>query len=345
MVAPITGPFTRSTVLRQIQFGIYNSVVFEKHSEWYRQRKPYNLPLYYSMDCLSLDYYFEPFPPNARSTISCSPYRSGLTADSINRAYGKLVEDIGDASLWAVNVAEYKQAIKLIGDDAFKLIRFVRALHRFDFPEAARVLKTFIPKGLKPKAKEFGNNFLKFHFGWEPLVKDIGAAISTLQSPINSKQVTGKSGKVNRIEDTGKIGSPWSRQVDVITTYTRMSCTVTVTNPNLYLASQLGFVNPLAVAWELVPFSFVVDWFVNVGQFLGSMTDFAGLSISSGYTTHYQVIKRTESWQTGLVARYSSTFVRRGYGISGPTLKARPWKGVSPVRAATAISLLVQQLK
>lgn len=344
MVAPVTGPFTRTTNGYANQFG-FNSNVYYRQTIWYRQRKPYDLPLTYSLDQRKLIYMYTPVP-NHRDQESAPTYRTDLLANATNKAYAKLVDSIGDASLWAVNVAEYKQSLDLIESTAITLWRFCKALHRFDFPEAARILRTGIPPGLKKKAKSFGDNFLKFHFGWEPLVKDIGAAINTLQSPINSKRLKGRSGKIQHFQDTGRIGgSFWSRQVDNYFTSCQMGCTVTVTNPNLYLAQQLGFVNPLAVAWELVKFSFVVDWFVNVGQVIGAFTDFAGLSISGAYTSYTQRSSRQESFYTGFLASYESIYMRRTLSITGPVLHARPWKGVSVVRAATAISLLVQQLR
>jgi len=112
-----------------------------------------------------------------------------------------------------------------------------------------------------------------------------------------------------------------------------------------FKASQLGFVNPVSVAWQLVPFSFVVDWFVNVGQFIGSYTDFVGVEQSNPCVTRYQVADCIVSANNRpYVYEGLSIYVRRTLGIPSPSLKVRPWNGVSPVRAATAIALLIQQL-
>jgi hypothetical protein len=122
-----------------------------------------------------------------------------------------------------------------------------------------------------------------------------------------------------------------------------------VSNPNLYLASQLGFVNPAAIAWELVPFSFVVDWFVNVGEFLNNFTDLWGLTVTDPYTSILctGVGQFSGLWNSdpGYSVTYTNVYCSRSTSLSGAALRVRPWKGVSPVRAATAISLLVQQLR
>jgi len=38
------------------------------------------------------------------------------------------------------------------------------------------------------------------------------------------------------------------------------------------LTRRFGFDDPIGTFWELVPFSFVIDWLINVGEFLNSLT-------------------------------------------------------------------------
>lgn len=46
-----------------------------------------------------------------------------------------------------------------------------------------------------------------------------------------------------------------------------------------------AFLNPVATAWELVPFSFVADWFVNVGDILQQQGQlYRNVSISDGFS-------------------------------------------------------------
>lgn len=72
------------------------------------------------------------------------------------------------------------------------------------------------------------------------------------------------------------------------------SATVEISNPNGWLRERAGLNNPAAVAWDLVPWSFVVNMFVNTGQLVNSITDFVGLSFpSSSITTRYDLNYRT----------------------------------------------------
>jgi hypothetical protein len=50
--------------------------------------------------------------------------------------------------------------------------------------------------------------------------------------------------------------------------------------------SQIGVTNPLSLAWELVPYSFVIDWFIPVGDYLGSFDALVGVDSLSYYTSY-----------------------------------------------------------
>lgn len=128
---------------------------------------------------------------------------------------------------------------------------------------------------------------------------------------------------------------------------------VEVADPNARLASQLGFVNPAVVAWELVPFSFVVDWFVNVGDVLSSYTDFLGFKFLESSVTSFNKDRVTTYYQSidygkpvGVVRKsgeFEAVNVKRQVGpIPGPSLAVKPPWVLSSRRGLAAISLLIQ---
>lgn len=58
-----------------------------------------------------------------------------------------------------------------------------------------------------------------------------------------------------------------------------VSAVVSVTNPNVWLLNQMGLLNLPGVAWDLVPWSFVVNMFTNLGQIANSFTAHYGLKL------------------------------------------------------------------
>jgi hypothetical protein len=54
-------------------------------------------------------------------------------------------------------------------------------------------------------------------------------------------------------------------------------------------AAQTGFTNPINLAWEVLPYSFVVDWFLPIGPYLETLSAFDGLAFLDGYVTNATV--------------------------------------------------------
>lgn len=49
--------------------------------------------------------------------------------------------------------------------------------------------------------------------------------------------------------------------------------------------AQTGFTNPINLAWEVLPFSFVVDWFLPIGPWLETLSAWNGLEFVGGSQT------------------------------------------------------------
>lgn len=77
------------------------------------------------------------------------------------------------------------------------------------------------------------------------------------------------------------------------TTHLRAAFDIEVINDSLLTLDQCGLINPLSVAWELVPFSFVVDWFLPIGTYINSMSDYAGTRRTNVYQTTFSKTKGT----------------------------------------------------
>jgi hypothetical protein len=73
-----------------------------------------------------------------------------------------------------------------------------------------------------------------------------------------------------------------------------------IENPLTNTLSSLGLTNPLNVAWELVPFSFVVDWFIPIGDFFNGLIPPQGISnVSGSLTTKLRIFVDAEVFSEG----------------------------------------------
>ena len=84
--------------------------------------------------------------------------------------------------------------------------------------------------------------------------------------------------------NTWNIPSPVrGTTVTVTQTTCRIGIRYKVASPLMQFLSQTGFTNPINLAWEILPFSFVVDWFTPIGPYLDALSAFDGLEFLDGY--------------------------------------------------------------
>lgn len=161
---------------------------------------------------------------------------------------------------------------------------FINAMRRGNFGLAA---KNLFGGSLKPKSlpATLSKNWLEFIYGWKPLASDLyelqQQAHHALKEPVNiSAYGSGRSSHSRTVEDYYGF-----RIQQTNNSSHRTKLFGHITNPMLYSLSQAGLINPVSIAWELVPFSFVVDWFVPVGATLQAITAGVGLECDGGFTS------------------------------------------------------------
>lgn len=383
MALPVSLPIEKSEYL----LGAPNSYgfkprVYELYRKWRRQTKPYDIPLDFDFYVRRAFAYrqFSDIGENAAyyEDVLGIPTYMDVPASTYNACYQKLRDAVTDRADLGVAFAEGKQSMEMITNRLLQLNEFSRHLRKGHIGLAAHALKTSVSsrkaKRLEGNSRKgaagFADNYLEFHFGWSPLVSDIYSSAKALSNPIRPKpfRVSKRFSDVSLVPSDVTVGSDRTRSYLTESVYQTLTMRgfLSVVNPNLALADQLGLINPATILWEKVPFSFVVDWFVNVGDFLNSFTDFAGMQFiyphrtvftqwrqSFSSTTDYN-INATYPWTPETPSgRYSGsrtytktlTSCRRTVGtFPGPTLAyVGPWT-LSPRRGLAAASLLIQSI-
>lgn len=366
-VVTFNGPPWTSPATGQVYFPQW----FTSVSRWKVQPKPYKEPLPYSRERTIVLSFSEYGNNNYYATTASAPsYDESALELAYNKAYSKVVTEIGDQSQWAVNLFEYKQAVSLVERRSLQVYRLFKAVKSLNVSSVIRAVDAISSRSLKdPKiekllryrnssshppgwlkraSKSGSNAWLELHFAVEPALKDIEAAVKTLNTAPPRKRIRAK-GVYRSSETVSLSGYVTQRDHDSRVSRCMIGMDITVSNPNTFLASQLGIVNPASFAWEVLPWSFVLDWFGNVGQYLQSYSDFMGLDVSRSFTTFYQVNDRIRDFAvpaegSGFSATFRSVFNTRTLGFRRPFLRFTPFRGFSVVRGATALSLALQQL-
>jgi hypothetical protein len=121
-------------------------------------------------------------------------------------------------------------------------------------------------------------NRLAYNYGIAPLAQDLGTALGELNSAITAAPpcIQGVESRKDRASNIGErsTSAVYGRPVSELIIETRFRTqwrAVMNQNALLVCLAQHGMLNPVGVAWELMPYSFVIDWWFNVGDVLQSL--------------------------------------------------------------------------
>jgi len=128
---------------------------------------------------------------------------------------------------------------------------------------------------------EISGRWLELQYGWLPLVGDIQAAAEAVGNLV--ERPTQRTFRVSRsVRKSERV--QWGNYLYVKNTYVHkryMKVTIFAA-PNPF---TLNLVDVATVAWEKTSYSFVADWFLPIGDYLGAMKVLSVLPVSQVATT------------------------------------------------------------
>lgn len=146
-------------------------------------------------------------------------------------------------------------------------------------------------KGGFNTAKAAASAWMEWRYGWTTLGYDIAAIYEVLKEPWSHVFVTGQAGTDTTSEPSG-AGERGSRTEGYFSyAYTgKIDTSLRARVTAKWNGKTQNFVlaNPLVTAWELVPYSWVADWFVSVGDTLRAwqvLSQVSEINASLGWKT------------------------------------------------------------
>lgn len=241
---------------------------------------PYTLNITDQCSALYLSWSCEPgmeYIDYSSQLPTCKLYRAWTVLDDY-ALYGKLEEqyDKGEFNA-AVFAGELGETVDLLAGRARQLGRALMAAKKGNFAKAADVLSRGAANAKNPKPgskkprdtgkvqdpQRVSDGWLELQYGWLPLLSDITALadqVARLDTPRKKRIIAQR--KIPYIPNVSALfeqtgGGRYSKQI------------IAYIEEDIPSWPQaLGLENPELVAWELVPFSFVADWFLPVGAYL-----------------------------------------------------------------------------
>lgn len=276
--------------------------------------------------------------PFLRSGIGLLPPQ--FTGNDENALQSKLQAAIkGHDFNASMAFAEVEKSALTIKRSAIAITRMMRGLVTGNAQMALRALGALPGQretariGAMLKRGDIPAALLAMRYGWDPMLSDAFSAYDAIRASAKDRSLTFKVRKTVKFEGEDS-SSPSTYKLP-----TKGFRSVTL---SVRMSEKLGFVqdynvlDPAGVIWERVPFSFVVDWFIPIGQFLENASFFGSFTsqvVRSNYAYSAADSSRGTPWPDGggsvITAQDSwkgvrRTFVRtvsNGVPLSPPSLK------------------------
>lgn len=265
---------------------------------------------------------------------------------------GKLSDKIsGEQFNMAVFLGEGKEALETIAQSARRIALSLKSLRRGNVFRAARTLLEN-PRKIAPNIsrkhvteKWLADNWLQLQYGWKPLVQDIFGAASHFAYMQNRPQVL--TYRARKTIKPQKILSP-SGSYDLSGTVS-YGKTIKALVSKIDEIALLGLKDPASLAWELLPYSFVCDWVIPVGNYLEAINLQRSLAATYVTSWKYRYAQAGGTIRSGgftFTGGFSRERVTVGRTVSSslnvPLPVVKPWVKIdSWIHATNSIALLV----
>lgn len=212
---------------------------------------------------------------------------TALRNELVTKALNKIADQKANLG---ENLATLHQTIGLMKSPLSSLVEGVRSVY------ANKALRPFLYKSARDIRRAGPVNvaaaeYLKYVYGWKPLMQDVYGLIEMAKGSAKNPlllnaTVSKKSQEQSALKTYFDPSNITSNELGPCDVRSRASCSLWAeVNPNaanIRSLNQLGLLNPASLAWELVPWSFVVDWLVPIGPVLSAFTAPVGLNFVNG---------------------------------------------------------------
>jgi hypothetical protein len=292
------------------------------------------------------------------------------TTNATSFALGKFqqkLNQVGTAIQGGVVIGELGQTLQMIRYPAQGLRRLVDVSRDVLWRIRAQRRIAALASHKRAVMKNLADAWLELQFGWRPFLNDIKSGVDALDKyrqgqGVDTHRITAKhTTKSDSADSTGVQGQSYAFVNTHSTTTERCDAIyrgavrVEAVDPQTLTAKLVGF-DPrsfLPTAWELLPYSFLIDYFTNISGIIYGFSNL-GIRLAWSNVTTRQILERrdwtSEYFQnpgvsvTGSYAEVVSSKTRvvrakyTGYGIPPlaftiPSFRSLKWLNIAALIA------------
>lgn len=206
-----------------------------------------------------------------------------------------------------VFLAELREVFQMIRSPLSSYTQFLRAVERAKFkqlrPSTAATTST---------GRFLRDNWLAYRYGVRPVMRDIqnfAKAIDTLSAKRPERKTARGFATENGKKDITTVHGAWNGNLTISdsTTVTR-SCRSGVLYELKGEVDTFGMnvTEVPSAVWEIMPYSFVFDWFANIGSYVDAITPKFGVTVLGKWTTYRTVSETTRTATRAYTGSYTT---------------------------------------
>lgn len=280
------------------------------------------------------------------------------------RAETKALLKLKDQNVnYAVALAEMQRSMGLIASSLTTLIKAYSFAKKGKWVKAKAVFPNTVGHVFKARTSAIADRWLELQYGWMPLLSDIYQANNDVirQATLCDPRLSVKSTMQRKVRSYTTTVDSAGYTISTATVK-RQLCKVRLDYSLMSwfkaLGSRFGVSNPALVAWELVPFSFVVDWVAPIGEWIATADADFGLVFLAGtrserseVTAKLIAFADRPSWVANKAKAGSATASSRTFRFNRTVYTTTPWplpyfkNPLSTTHVLNALALLRSTLK
>jgi hypothetical protein len=235
-------------------------------------------------------------------------------------------------------IAESKQSAEMLAGAGSDLLQLLLHVKRGNIGA--------IPRDFGTITKTASDLWLQWQYGWKPLCSDLYGMHQDLVNKAPIKPVIRAKRKVVTVDNIDVRDDNHIYRGKRTATHI-CELRATVSSRLAFDSAGYGLTNPLSLGWEIVPFSFVVDWFLPIGSTLQALTATSGLTFISGYSGVInsgtcRTVKNNNP--VGHVTHNWYEYHRNAYGDFPRPMPYAKRHPLTPTKMGTILALLRQLL-
>lgn len=216
-------------------------------------------------------------------------YLPVLEATYLNNISNRLIGKVRDSPLnLGTSLGEFRETAEFIAGAMKTSANVVRHVKRGNFAAALRnITNSDARSSMRDVFRQTANANLACMYGLKPLVSDVYESTNRLSNYVEQPTLVRvyARGVPVKTRLIAKDGTRYYNECD-ISIVGRGCLEVEVENSFLFTLDKLGVLDPVSIGWELLPLSFVLDWFIPVGKYLQGFSPPKGIKSTQGYLTY-----------------------------------------------------------